>query len=236
MADVSLFGSGEGANPARDTILDATGTGGRVLLINEGGGPVVLQRLSVMGGTTSTAGAGILHLGTTLEMTECAVGHNTAMDAPGGGLSVGENSTLEMTRCWVGFNHATVTGNGGGIATSGTTTLTDCLIVGNQADNLGGGILLNENGPATLAGATTVQGNEADVGGGIYADGSLHVEAAVRITANTATSGAGGGGGIFRSVDVGTVTLDAGSLVCGNTPDQCVGFNDPNACQANCPS
>ncbi len=47
--------------------------------------------------------------------------------------------------------------------------------------------------------------------------------------ANIATTG----GGIFR--ESGTVTLNAGTAVCGNVPDQCVGFADPTHCLAMCP-
>src|SRR3954452_7219624 len=93
------------------------------------------------GGNTNFGSAGILHQGTTLRMTECTVAGNTAVNAPGGGLSVVLNRTLEMTRCTVRDNHATsINGFGGGMATDGPTTLTDCLIENNRADVAGGGL------------------------------------------------------------------------------------------------
>jgi hypothetical protein len=224
---VSLFGAGEGTNPATDTILAATGTGG-VLGIDAGVGLVVLQRLRVTGGRRLFAG-GIRHQGTTLRMTECTVAGNTS--ATGGGLSVVSGSTLEMTRCTVRDNHVQSGlggGNGGGITTSGTTTLTDCLIENNSAEVAGGGISV-DGGTTSLLGALTVQGNHADAnvvsrGGGIDVDtGTLIIAETCRVTRNTAA--AGFGGGIFNNG--GTVTLQGGAnpspIVVDNCQENCAG-------------
>jgi Right handed beta helix region len=222
---VSLFGAGDGTDPASNTILDPNGTG-QVLRISNREGAVVLQRLRLTGGAVSnTRGAAIQHSGPMLQMTECTVAGNTATDGDGGGLDVGSSSTLEMTRCTVQGNHATGTGSGGGIYTSGTTTLTDCLIEANSAGLFGGGIEVSD-GTTRLNGTTTVQGNHADAdlfstGGGIDVSGTLTVEETCRITRNTARLGSGGG--IFN---FGTVTLqgaDPSPIVVDNCRENCAG-------------
>ena len=233
-AGVSLVGAGEGSDPATATILDATGTGGRVLTINAGVGLVVLQRLRVTGATTSLGGAGIFHLGTTLRMTECTVAGNTATNSVGGGLVVDASSTLEMTRCTVRDNHATGSdGNGGGIVTFGTTTLTDCLIENNSADNVGGGIYVS-SGTTTLVGSTTVQGNHADAlgrwRGHLRQPGTLIIAPTCRVTRNTAP--AGRGGGIFNAG--GTVTLQGAAMPSPIVVDNCQENCAPMAAVPNC--
>jgi predicted outer membrane repeat protein len=86
---------------------------------------------------------------------------------------------------------------GGGLSLGGTTTLATCTVSGNTTSGLGGGIALfalSGTSPGTLTlNQTSVTGNTAD----------------------------DGGGGIY--VSSGTVTLQNGSQVTGNTPDDCVG-------------
>ena len=147
---VSLVGAGEGSDPATATLLDATGTGGRVLTIFGGVGLVVLQRLRVTGANTPIGAAGILHAGTTLRMTECTVAGNTAtrqrwrrphcqrQQHPGDDALHGAGEPRDGGG-----------GSGGGIVTLGTTTLTDCLIENNSADDIGGGIVV-DNGRTTM--------------------------------------------------------------------------------------
>jgi len=231
---VSLVGAGDGTDPATATLLDATGTGGRVLSIDAGVGLVVLQRLRVTGATTVFS-AGILHIGTPLRMTECTVAGNTASNNIGGGLFVDPGSILEMTRCTVRDNH--VTGNssfGGGIFTFGTVTLTDCRIENNSADRNGGGFYMG-SGTTTLVGATTVQGNHADTnpssgGGGIFVNaGTLRIAESCRVTRNTATTGRGGG---IRNAAGGMILQGANPspIVVDNCPENCapLGAGVPN--------
>jgi hypothetical protein len=216
LATLTLIGAGEGADPTSNTILDAHDLG-RVLSINAGVGTVELERLRLTDGNTAS-GAGILHLGPTLRLTECTVSGNIA-NGSGGGIVAGGH--LELTRCTVRDNHAGTSGQGGGILTSGTATLTDCLVADNRA-RFGGG-LSAEDATITLAGSTQVRDNAADFGGGIFILAStLLIAETCRVTENTAPPDQGGG---IRN-NSGTVTLagaDPSPIVVNNCRENCVG-------------
>src|SRR5262249_52993438 len=151
-------------------------------------------RLRLTGGNANSIPGGILHLGTSLRMTDCTVNGNTSANSAGGGIFAATGSTLEMTRCTVRDNHAAGSrGVGGGIASDGPTTLTDCLIEANSADAAGGGLYLY-SGLTILDGSTQVRGNGAVAGGGIRNGSStLVIAESCRVTENTATPGKGGG-------------------------------------------
>ena len=73
-----------------------------------------------------------------------------------------------------------------------------------------------------------VDGNEAGTGGGIdNAQGTVNLTDDSSVTGNTATGGAGSGGGILNA---GTVTIDGSSSVEGNTPDDCVNDGSGTGC------
>jgi hypothetical protein len=233
-AGVSVIGAGEGSDPTSNTVLDANGAG-RVLLINAGVGTVVLERLRITAGNVTTGsprepGAGIRHVGTTLQMRDCTVTGNSCTGGTGG-IHSGfgpAGSTLEMTRCTVSDNHALNTGgpvpegDGGGIFSLGTTTLTDCLIADNSANNVGGGIF-HRFGSTELAGSTVVRGNSAFQGGGINVlEGTTTIGTNCRVTVNSAFPA--NGGGIRRAG--GTVTLQGAHpspIVVDNCHENCVG-------------
>jgi hypothetical protein len=194
-------------------------------------------------GANAAFAAGILHMGTTLQMTDCTVAGNTAMNDNGGGLAVVDGCTLEMTRCTVRDNHATrISGNfgfGGGIFTRGPVTLTDCLVENNSGGAFGGGIRLEAGGTTTLVGSTTVQANVAGLGGGgIDALGrtfKLVIAETCLITRNTAPTG--GGGGIHTLG--GTVTLEGAAMpspiVVDNCHENCAG-SPVNKCSPDPPT
>lgn len=224
---LTVIGAGEGADPGANTILDA-GHSGSALTIFVGVKPTVtLERLRITGGAL-TIGAGILHEGTELIMTDCTVTGNTLADGFGGGILSGNHATLQMTRCTVSNNQVTgANWYAGGIYTDGTTTLTDCLVTGNHATNSnssGGGLFLF-GGQTTLNGHTAVRDNDALFGGGIYVSlGTLVINASCQVTANTATGGPGNGGGIYNAG--GTVVLDGADsspIVVDNCHENCVG-------------
>lgn len=120
----------------------------------------------------------------------------------------------------------TTAGNGGGISTSlgGAVTLTTSTVSGNSAVK-GGGIAAGF-GTVTLSGSS-VSGNTASAsGGGIFNSGGTVSLANSQVSGNTANPTLGSGGGIFNDTStlvVGIITLDAGSSVSGNSPDDCVG-------------
>jgi hypothetical protein len=233
---LTIIGAGQGDDPARDTILDAIVTGTdhrRVLTIEAGVGTVTLERLHITGGNVSAgnndrSGAGIRHVGTTLQMRDCTVTGNSCTGGTGGihnGIGP-TGSTLEMTRCTVSDNNAinlgSDDGNGGGLTSIGPTTLTDCLIADNDASNFGGGIAVRF-GLTKLAGSTVVRGNSSHQGGGIFvlSPGTLEIGVDCRVTGNSATPALGGG--INRNS--GTVTLegpDPSPIVVDNCHENCV--------------
>jgi predicted outer membrane repeat protein len=217
-----VIGSGDGAGPASNTVLDAHGAG-RALQIAAGTGLIELERLRVIGGDLSSIGgngAGIVHAGAPLRMTECTVSGNEGADSGGGIHSQG---SLELTRCTIRDNHVTGPAVGGGIVVtgSGTATLTDCLVEVNSAEFVGGGLAIGL-GPVTLAGSTQVRGNVGGIGGGIFIEaGTLTITENCRVTKNTAAPGQGGG---IHSAGS-TVTLQ------GSDPISPIVVNN---CQENC--
>jgi hypothetical protein len=220
---VRVIGAGRGAASASNTILDGNGAG-RVLMINEEVGTVVLERLRLADGNIASApGGGIYHRGTRLRMTDCTVSGNTAVDSAGGGIA--SAGTLEMTRCTVRANHVTGDfGFGGGIDTTGMTTLTDCLIEANTAVSVGGGLMVH-GGTTTLAGSTQVRDNAANAGGGIGAQNSettLEIAETCRVTANTATTGNGGGISNERATVI-LAGANPSPIVVNNCHENCVG-------------
>jgi predicted outer membrane repeat protein len=136
-------------------------------------------------------------------------------------MGSGDGSVVRMTSSFVTLEHLRITGGlsadyGGGIVNDGgTLKLIGCTVSGNTA-SFGGGIF--NFGTLELIGCA-ISENAASAGGGIYInlDGTLTVDAASRITGNTASNT---GGGIFTD---GTVTLASSAIVSGNTPDNCVG-------------
>lgn len=196
---VTVIGAdaGAGDDPASNTILDAQGQG-RVLVVgNINTSPTIdLQRLRgvrITGGRALGA-AGVLNYGA-LSMTGSTLAGNEAQGSAAGGL---DN------------------------AVDGAATLTDCAITGNSAA-AGGGLYQRSDQPLVLHGCV-VWGNTAtrDAGGDIAVrSGTLTLDAATRITGNTATTAVSGGG---ISNNGGAVNLN-GATISGNTPDNCSGVS-----------
>jgi hypothetical protein len=141
-----------------------------------------------------------------------------------GGVS--NDGTLSLEAVHVVENTASNFGgmfNGAGA----TLTLIDSLVQGNTSTSLGGGIR-NATGTVTLI-RTTVEGNQAKLGGGISTTvGTVHVTDDSHVTGNTAAGDAGVfGGGVFNE---GHVTVESGSSIEDNTPDDCVDANGGTGC------
>jgi hypothetical protein len=201
-----------------------------VFRVNSDVGTIDLRQLRLTGANTTGNGGGIDHFGTTLQLSDCTVAGNTAAFLGGGIYPEGEQ--LQLTRCAIRHNQ-TPTLDGAGIYASRLSILTHCLVEQNSAAGDGGGLYISENAAVLLEGGTMVRRNTAQRGAGILLEiGSVRVDAACRIRDNIAMNS---GGGIEMFGPPSTATLVAGSLVCGNTPNQCVGFSDP-ACQDTCPA
>jgi len=121
-------------------------------------------------------------------MTNCTVSGNTASSSGGGIFNYGGDVT--MTNCTVSANTAEGGGSGGGIYNDYNLTMINCTVSGNTA-GWGGGIYNEEEGELTLINCT--------------------------ISDNTAEGGESGGG-IYKSAEVGNVTMTC-TIVYGNTPD-----------------
>lgn len=97
---------------------------------------------------------------------------------------------------------------------AGRLTLSAVTVRGGDADLGVGGGIADLGGAVTLV-ASTVRDNRASFGGGIFTDGALTMAGSV-VTTNTATAE---GGGIFTGIGGGATLI--GSVVAGNTPDDC---------------
>jgi hypothetical protein len=202
--------------PETFTGLAGVGVNDQVTLVGAGADPseTVLDRagpgptFSVQGGSTVT------------------VRNLTITGSEGGAFGGILNSgTLTLEAVHVVDNTGTQVGGGISNQIGGELTLIDSLVQGNEAPS-GGGIK-NDGGTVTLI-RTVVEGNEAVDGGGIdNAQGTVNLTDDSSVTGNTATGGAGSGGGILNA---GTVTIDGSSSVEGNTPDDCVNDGSGTGC------
>jgi hypothetical protein len=242
--NVRLVGAGDGAGPG-STILHGTG---KSSVVSNPSLDVTMERVRVTGGAADY-GAGIENTGN-LTLNTCTITGNHARIGAGG-ISNGVNSQfpnggkLRLINCTVSDNMVGTEGEGGAggggiMNVLGAVTLTNTVVSDNVAapgttsggggpvivefPSVGGGIL-NDRGTFTLIGSQ-VRGNIADYGGGIRnTKGTLTLDAASKVTGNTARSNTDRGGGI--SNQAGTVTLASTNNVTGNTPANCAG--DPVA-------
>ncbi|MDQ2653898.1 MAG: hypothetical protein M3Z20_12765 [Chloroflexota bacterium] len=234
-ADVRLVGAG-----ADSTILQGSGT---LSVVRNFSQRVTLEHLRITGGAAAY-GAGIDNSGD-MTLNTCTVTGNHALIG-GGGIRNAVNTQspnggkLRLTNCTVNGNRVGTEedggGGGGGISNVlGAVTLTNTVISDNvtgpgvsgppddpvviEFPSVGGGIK-NDGGSVTLIGSQ-VRGNRGDYGGGIRNDGGVvTLDAASRVTGNTANDDEGGGG--IDNSD-GTVTLATSANVTGNTPSNCAG-------------
>jgi hypothetical protein len=243
--DVRLVGTGDGAGTG-DTILQGTGEGA---VVSNFAGRVTLEHLRITGGV-GDYGGGIVNSGA-MELIGCTVTGNRANQAGGGidnsvSTQFPLGAKLTLTDCVVSENTAGsigASGRGAGITNDGTLRLTNSVVSGNTAIRQGtanasskqraaprdiiigfpsnGGGIITFGGTLTLTNSE-ISGNTADIGGGIDTTNcTVTLDAASRVTGNTAVDADFGGGGIYR--DGGTVTLSSSENVTGNTPDNCAG-------------
>lgn len=223
--EVELIGAIDGFTML--TVVRGNGTTS-VITIPDAGQDVTLRQMKITGGAVS-AGGGILHEGKVLTMVDVLVTTNSTASR-GGGLSAPGGSatrTVDMTRCTIDNNSDTAAGvEGGGVFNGADMTMRDCDITFNHA--MQGAGIFNE-GTLTLRTTTVNLFNQgATTSGGIYNSGTLVLHASQVGPQNFQ-------GGI-ENVAPGTVSLEDGSVVCGNFGSvQCTGFTDPG-CQAACPS
>lgn len=147
-----------------------------------------------------------------------------------GALVTGPGNLLTLKQVVVRNN--TTTGVAGGIGVSQGTVILDAgTEVRNNSAGAGqhGGGIHNRATLIVNDGASVTDNQAGDSGGGIYnsTDGVVTLNNGARVSGNEADEG----GGIYNAA--GDVTLVAGSVVCGNSPDDCDGFGggyDPDVC------
>jgi predicted outer membrane repeat protein len=181
-------------------------------------GRLAILRRSIVAGNATTeqqndpyGGGGIENSGR-LRLVDSMLLRNRSLDNGGGLYSW--HGQVTVVRSTIARNRSAA--SGGGIQSEGRLTVSDSTVRDNTSSLFGGGISTSR---AELT-ETTVSGNSAYRGGGI-SGGSLTL-VGTTVTGNTAESD---GGGIYAddSGQQSTVTLDAGSSVMGNVPDDCVG-------------
>jgi fibronectin-binding autotransporter adhesin len=160
----------------------------------DGGVTASISGLTISGGQTDSAGAGIFNSGNTA-LIDCTISGNTAGTgsgtAQGGGID--NNGTLSLTSSTISGNSAY--GNyhyshGGGMENSGLLTVTGSTISGNSARFPGGGGIENSGGTVTLT-DTIVAGNN-------YLFGPSDIVGPVSGSYNLI--GTGGSGGLVNGV------------------------------------
>ena len=147
----------------------------------------------------SSSGGGIMIGGgaTNALVEDCTIAGNVAVNGPGGGLVLYDNSYGRVNRCVISNNVAATYGGGVWIQHGGSVS--NCRIVGNQAlGEDGGGIHMVCEGttnPATVVNCVIAGNGAARNGGGLYASGpagTLSPVANCTIVSNAAGQDGGG--------------------------------------------
>ncbi len=156
--DLTIIGIG-----ADRASIDATSLGDRVFNVASGV-QFSLSGVTVLGGTTSSDGGGLLNAGTTM-LSNVELRDNVA--AKGGGIS--NQGILHVVRSTVAGN--TATSQGGGIHHAGTRLrLINSTLSSNQSGTIGGGLFAEA---ATLVVSSTIVGNTAtEAAGGLVVSGT----------------------------------------------------------------
>jgi hypothetical protein len=219
-ADIDLQGIGE-----RPAITGRRQTSGVVVTRRA---TVTLRGLAVRLGRTgdSAFGGGIHNMGD-LTAVDVTIRHNWAGYGGGG---IANHGTLALIDSTIADNRAG--SYGGGIFNYGTLMVTDSQVSSNRADNDGGGIANVRDRASVTLDRSTISGNTARfTGGGILNTDIYELEpcagtgcgGTVTLISSTVTGNAADfGGGIMNDGGGAAITLDAGSSVTGNVPDDCV--------------
>jgi predicted outer membrane repeat protein len=213
-----------------DTVTGGSGTQGGGNNPGDGGAIFCAGTLTLKGcvisGNSASAGGGVYQFGDTVTVKNCLIAGNSSSNSEGlsaGGLTLGADKSLVVTGCTISGNTCGSIG-GGLIACLGeggtVLTISKDLFVGNTAADKGGGLWVHETSPVpiltpqkVLISSSTISGNSVTAigseGGGIYADTGAISFTKDNVRDNTA---AGGGGGIYASRFVNSVTITGGSI------------------------
>jgi len=207
---ITLQGAGAGR-----TIIDGQGVAGVILAVVEGSAPLTVAGVTLTHGGSLGA---IDDIGVGLTVRESAVTESHAT-SDGGAINV--NGAPQLT-----VIDSSITGNsapsGGGIYAKRTpVTVVRSTLSGNHAlAGTGGAIMVEEAGgeEATLI-DSTVAGNAANTSGGGISLANPSASATLRYSTVAGNSAGTGGGGIYGGASLAM----EGSILSGNSPDQCEG-------------
>jgi uncharacterized repeat protein (TIGR01451 family)/CSLREA domain-containing protein len=199
------------------TIIDATGLGDQVMLIQ--GGSSTISNLTIKGGQAS-GGAGIrVTANATATLNWVNVTGNTATSDAGG---IRNDGTLTINDSTIAGN--TSGGYGGGVYNggSGTLTIARSSVSGNTATGGSGGIESN-GGDVTILNSTISENTaNGDVGGGIEHDaasGTLSINNSTIANNTAASSNSGGGISVTNGIVKIRNTILADNTAAGGGPD-----------------
>jgi hypothetical protein len=134
-----------------------------VRVIDLTAGTLNLSGLTIANGLSAGLGGGIqVGTGTTLNVSQCTFGDNTASN--GGALSISAGGTATIDECTFDTNVTTSVG-GGALITFGTTTVKNSTFVHNTAPINGGAINVQPAGTLTLLNSTLFDNTSGSLGG-----------------------------------------------------------------------
>jgi predicted outer membrane repeat protein len=194
--DLSISGPGSGV------IMVSGNNASRVFHV-EAGVHLAISGLSIVDGTVTGDGGGILNSGT-LTVTDATISENSA-GVEGGGIDNEGNGTLTVTGSLISGNTAP---SGGGIQNDGIMTMTACPVSNNTAVG-GGGI--NSNGTLSLTASVICNNNAGDEAGGLFVGGSTTISTCL-ISGNSASgsdSFVEGGGMALNTPPGNSVTISS---------------------------
>jgi len=157
----------------------------------ESSADLVLNHLTIAGGSVSGDGGGIKLTGNAALETSGSVISGNAAAGRGGGIFV-EDSATSLKDSTVSGNTAALAG-GGIYNYAGEVTLSNSTVSDNDGGELGGGLAVG----ALVSNSSTISGNSAVLGGGAYTTQPSHL-ANTTISDNAATVA---GGGMYASGD-----------------------------------
>jgi predicted outer membrane repeat protein len=204
---------------------------------------IVLDSLTLSGGSSSGSGGAIYAKGIHLILSNSTVSGNDAQH-DGGGIHI-TSSRVSLINSNVSGNSTTFRGGGINAWVDSSLSLSNSIVSGNSTDYDGGGLYMTGANTTVSLENSSISANSAYRGGGIYARGSVSVTLSnSSVTANTAYHGSGiivlgssmnisnstvsgnsgtsSGGGIyagFSSIDLSNSTVSANSAFFGGGID-----------------
>ena len=204
--------SGPGAN----LVTVRRNTGGNYRIFNVfTTGAVTLSGLTISNGFSSNGG-GIANAAGTVNVTNCVLSGNAALD--GGGISNYSSGTANVTNSTISGNTATGSGgNGGGIENrnTGTVNVTNSTLSGNSTTGNGGnggGVFNGGSGSVEVINSTLSGNSTTGNGGGISNSGTFFIVFNSTLFSNVAAIDGGGINNTSAGIlDVANSTLSGNS-------------------------